>query len=84
MHAAATTNGWLEVMLDVMYPRRIEAGTWARLDTLDEMPMAWPCLPGSADRLIKLVIFAMVSPLTNVKNGIVGYRWIWCGVGTAK
>ena len=35
IHTEATTSGWLEVILVVMYPTKIEAGTCARLCTLE-------------------------------------------------
>lgn len=46
--------------------------------------MASPCLPISADRLIKLEVFAMQSPLKIEKNGMTMYKYIELEVGVRK
>ena len=68
-----TTNGVLEPMPLVMYPTSADAGTWARLDTLEYTPMTSPCFPGSAEREINDEMLAWVSPWNNARTGMKRY-----------
>ena len=48
------------------------------------MPIASPCLPISAERLMRLDVFAMQSPLKMAKNGMTIYKYIELVVGVKK